>query len=383
MSSSVVVAAEQYSPRRPNSMWLSVLPDLDRVPLERCGTEYRYWRCKNDQQHGLVTRIRCKNARCYSCATAKKHEQVADRMEILDRLYAELHEGVAASMLTFTMPADMWAKISPNEICELERGVVRIVEAYFGGERCISVEGQKRLPRYLIGGDVVGQWFHSFNHERKGNVWRGADLHVHVVVYSMMYDRLAETYGLEGVSKGAFVKRTLSLSRAEVNLMCYQLGQRWKAFVESLGYGTSSQTRWVVNYRYYPKRNDVVHVLDYIYRSEIQDAYREVVYNDRPPRTEAELSWFDTMINVRRPGQHRHSGFGFMANVNLNRYAKRIGLQFKRKVDRLKERRRIFCDRCGGEMETSWSNKVLTLEEVVTRGIPILVNPNGWQRKGG
>ncbi|MDG6981082.1 MAG: hypothetical protein JRN51_08245 [Nitrososphaerota archaeon] len=207
----------------------------------------------------------------------------------------------------------------------------------------------------------------------KGNVWRGADYHVHAVVYSMMFDRLYEVYGLDGLSKGAFVKRTLSLSRGEVRRMCYELGRAWRREVEAL-YGESSASEFVVNYRYYPESHDVKFCLEYTFRPEVRDAYREVVYNNCAPRTDEETVWFEQMLTKRKPWSHRHSGFGWMSNAVLNKYAWRVGVQFKRKADRMKVRRTLFCDLCGAKMESNWYDKPLTLEEVVHLGLGILIS---------
>ncbi len=395
----MLVTPEQYEPRRLDERWKAVLepwlPDSRRLALEDCGGLHRLWRCSKYPEHERVTRIGCKDSLCYVCSSSVKAEQVADRLELLDRLFAELHQTVGASMLTFTTPSNMWSRI-PEDASSVLEGIVRDeLLDYFGGERSVPVEGQKKVRRYVVGGDVVAQWSHSFHVAAdcrgkdcprcggrgcRGNVWRGFDWHVHVSLYSLMYDRLYEVYGIDGLSKGAFVKRTLSLSRAEVRKMCYELGRRFKARVEAL-YGESGVPEWIVNYRYYPKRNDVKFMLEYIFRSEVQDAYREVVWNGCAPRSEEERVWLRKMLSVRRKGQHRHSGFGFMANSVLNKYARRLGVQFKPKAERVKERRKLFCDRCGAEMVSSWFDRPLTLEEVVNRGLAVLVSTR--RREGG
>jgi len=384
----VAVAAEQYSPRRLNPKWKEVVFTFllrdRRKTLEDCGSLYRLWTCRENPQHKFVTRIGCKDPICYVCSFAKKQELVADRMEVLDRIYSELHEQVASSMFTFTTPSVMWEKLedSPNSISYLEEFVREVLLEYFGGERCAPVEGQKRLKRYVVGGDVVGQWFHSFHPDRKGNVWRGFDAHVHASMYSVMFDRLAEVYTSDGLRKGAFVRRTLSLSRGEVRRMCYELGRMFKAKVEAR-YGKSGVSEWVVNYRYYPRRHDVQFMLEYMFRSEVQDAYREVVWNNCAPRDEAERSWFRRMLDVRRRGLHRYSGYGFMANAVLNRYARRVGLELKTKSQRLKARHRLFCDRCGGEMVTTWYDEDLTIYGVLSRGLSVVVHSSGGVDRGG
>jgi hypothetical protein len=381
-----VVTPEQYSPRRLNGRWKAVLEpilsDSRRLALEDCGSLHRLWRCKKNPDHERVTRIGCKDPLCYVCSSSKKAEQVADKMEILDRVYGELHEEVSSSMFTFTTPSDMWDRIGedPEAMAKLERIVIRVLSRCLDGQRSISVPGQKRVSRYVVGGDVVGQWFHSHHSDNVGNVWRGYDAHVHALVYSLMYDRLYEVYGVDGLSKGAFVRRTLSLSRGEVRQMCYELGRKWKAEVEA-EYGQSSQPVWVVNYRYYPRRHDVEFCLGYAFRSEVQEAYREVVWNGCAPRNEGETEWFRRMLSVRGRGKHRYSGFGWMANAVLNKYAVRIGVQFKPKADRLKERRKVFCDRCGSEMVSSWFDRPLSVEEVVSRGLAVLVVDR--RREGG
>jgi hypothetical protein len=196
----------------------------------------------------------------------------------------------------------------------------------------------------------------------------------------MMFDRLCEVYGLDGLSKGAFVRRTLSLSRGEVRKMCSELGRAWRREVEA-EYGKSSASEFVVNYRYYPKRHDVEFCLGYVFRSEVQNAYREVVYNACPPKTDEERAWFKRMLTLRKRGSHRHSGFGWMSNAVLNKYSRRIGVQFKPKAVRVKVRRKLFCDRCGAEMTSDWHDMPLTLEEVVGRGLGVLISDR--RREGG
>jgi len=318
-------------------------------------------------------------------------------MGIRDVLYGEIDVSVSGSMFTFSPPSDMWLRMDkdPDAVRKGEKLVVKIVSNYFGGELA-SVEGQKRVRRYVVGGEVVGQWFHSFHkasdcrskdchrcggHGCKGNVWRGADYHFHLFLDALLYDRQYEVYGLDGLSKGAFVKRTLSLSRGEVRRMCYGLGRRFKAAFEA-EWGESAASEWVVNCRYYPSRKDVEFCLSYMFRSEVFDAYREVVYNGCAPRTEEERAWFQRMLSIRKRGQHRYSSFGWMSNAVLNKYARRLGVQFKPKSERSKERHRVYCDRCGGEMHTSWYEKTFTFEEVASQNIPILIRV-GRRDRGG
>ena len=132
----VAVAAEQYSPRRLNPKWkevvFSILPKNRLMALEDCGSLYRLWTCKENPEHKFVTRIGCKDPDCYVCSFAKKQEQVADRMEVLDRIYSELHEQIASSMFTFTTPSVMWQKIedSPDSISYLEEFVREVLLEY-------------------------------------------------------------------------------------------------------------------------------------------------------------------------------------------------------------------------------------------------------------
>ncbi len=388
----LLVAPEQFAPRRLNPKWGAVVSDTVRLALEACGTRYRVWTCETNPEHRVGTRIGCKQQECYPCSSSRSAENVADRMGIRDELYGELDVPVSGSMFTFSPPSDMWPRMDkdPGAIRKGEKLIVKIVSEYFGGEH-VSVEGQKRVRRYVVGGEVVGQWFHSFHRASecrgkechrcggrgcKGNVWRGADYHFHLFLDALLYDRQYEVYGIDGLSKGAFVKRTLSLSSGEVRMMCYELGGRFRAAFEA-EWGHSSASEWVVNYRYYQDRKDVEFCLSYMFRSEVFDAYREVVYNGCAPRSEEEEAWFKRMLSIRKSGQHRYSSFGWMSNAVLNKYARRIGVQFKRKQDRRKDRHRVHCDRCGGEMHASWFDKTFTFEELLVQNIPVLVRVGG------
>ena len=327
MTRVMCVTAEQYAPRRLDQRWGAVVSDTVRLALEACGTRYRVWTCETSPEHQAATRIGCRRPECYPCSSSQSAENVADRMEIRDVLYGEVNFPVSGSMFTFSPPSDMWPRMDkdPDAVRKGEKLVAKVVSDYFGGES-VSVEGQKRIRRYVVGGEVVGQWFHSFHKASecrgrechrcggrgcRGNVWRGADYHFHLFLDALLYDRLYEVYGLDGLSKGAFVKRTLSLSRGEVRKMCYELGRRFRATFEA-EWGESSASEWVVNYRYYPGRQDAEFCLSYMLRSEVFDAYREVVYNGCVPRTEEEEAWFQRMLSIRKRNQHRYSSFGWM-----------------------------------------------------------------------
>jgi len=383
-----VVTAEQYAPRRLDPRWGAVVPDSVRPALEACGMQYLVWTCETNPEHQAATRIGCKRPECYPCSSSQSAEDVADRMEIRDVLYGEVGVPVSGSMFTFSPPSDMWPRMDkdPDAVRKGEKLVVKAVSNYFGGE-FVSVEGQKRVRRYVVGGEVVGQWFHSFHRAFecrgkechrcggrgcKGNVWRGADYHFHLFLDALLYDRQYEVYGLDGLSKGAFVKRTLSLSGGEVRKMCYELGRRFRAAFEA-EWGESSASEWIVNYRYYPGRKDVEFCLSYMFRSEVFDAYREVVYNDCAPRTGEEKAWLQRMLSIRKRCQHRYSSFGWMSNAVLNKYGRRVGVQFKPKAERSEDRRRVFCDRCGGEMHAGRYEKTFTFEELASHNIPILI----------
>ena len=139
-------------------------------------------------------------------------------------------------------------------------GMVRdILAEYYGGEHLPSRGRQKRLCRYVIGGEVAAQAFHSFHPEKNGNVWRGFDPHVHASVYSVMFDRAYAIQGLEGEELGAFVKRRLGLSNSEVQALRLKLASEYKRRFENrygkskfqtVGKGPKGEdSSWVVNYR--------------------------------------------------------------------------------------------------------------------------------------
>jgi hypothetical protein len=227
-------------------------------------------------------------------------------MEILDRLYGELKEPVGCSGITFTSPSDTWKLVRDyckkwnrtlwEELRVLEQMVKDILVEHFGGEFLPSSNHQKRVRRCVIGGEIAAQGFHSFHEGKKGNVWRGFDPHVHATVYSVMYDRAYVTQGANGEQEtGAFVKRKLSLSNAEIQKLRMTLATKYKDRFEAR-YGKSQfqifgkkgakgeDSSWVVNYRYYPRRHDVEHWISYLFRSEVQECYREVVWNKCVPK---------------------------------------------------------------------------------------------------
>jgi hypothetical protein len=313
-------------------------------------------------------------------------------MGILDRLYSELNEPVACSGLTFTSPSDTWKLVRDyckrqgvslwDELRVIERKVKDILLNYYGGEFLRSEGHQKRLHRYVIGGEIVAQGFHSFHAWKKGNVWRGFDPHVHATVYSMMYDRAYVVHGEEGQQTGAFVKRRLGLSNVEVQELRKNLAREYKEWFEAR-YGKSKfqaigkgpkggDSSWVVNYRYYPRRHDVEHWLSYLFRSEVQECYREVVWNKSAPAQGGQADWFRELLEMRNKGLHRHVSFGWISSPVLNKYVRRLGVQFQPKAKRDAKRRQIPCYRCDGVMQLDWNYPIMSLSDLAAASIPVL-----------
>ncbi len=404
MSKLVAVSAEEYAERRLNPLWKdAVFPFLSesrRVSLEGCGSLYAMGKCDDCGAKGAV-RVGCKDNLCYPCDLGRRRLQVADKMGVLDRIYGELHEPVACSGITFTSPSDTWKLV--REYCrkwnrtiweelKVMEGMVRdILAEYYGGEHLPSKGRQKRLCRYVIGGEVAAQAFHSFHPEKNGNVWRGFDPHVHASVYSVMFDRAYAIQGLEGEELGAFVKRRLGLSNSEVQALRLKLASEYKRRFENrygkskfqtVGKGPKGEdSSWVVNYRYYPHRHDVERWTSYMFRSEVQECYREIVWNSRAPSAEGEKEWFKELLLTRERGSHRHVAFGWVSSPVLNRYAKRLGVQFEPKAKRDAERRVVPCFKCGvGVLRFEWYERKVTLSELGASSIPIL--GRGYQGGG-
>jgi hypothetical protein len=405
MNRVIAVSAEEYTERRLNLSWKdAVFPELSesrRLALEDCGKIYAIGKCDRCGAEGAV-RIGCKDRLCYPCDLARRRLQVADKMEILDRLYAELHEPVACSGFTFTSPSDTWKLVRDfcrkwnrslwDELKVIEGMVKDTLVEHYGGESLPSEGHQKRLRRYVIGGDLAAQPFHSFHQWKKGNVWRGFMPHVHASVYSVMFDRAYVLHGLEGDKVGAFVKRRLGLSNSEVQALRLKLASEYKRRFEArygkskfqaVGKGPKGQdSSWIVNYRYYPRRHDVEHWTSYMFRSEVQECYREVVWNRDAPSTEGERGWFRELVSIRDRGSHGHVAFGWMSSPVLNKYARRLGVAFEPKAKRDANRRLIPCSKCGdGIIRFSWYERRVTLSELGEAGIPILrrdFGASGW-----
>ena len=93
--STMAVSVEQYAERRLNPLWADVVLPVVSVErkdaLQECGTRYRVGTCNKCGARGAI-RIGCKDALCYPCELGRTRNQVGDRMEVLDRLYAKLNE---------------------------------------------------------------------------------------------------------------------------------------------------------------------------------------------------------------------------------------------------------------------------------------------------
>lgn len=301
---------------------------------------------------------------------------------------------MACSGITFTSPSDTWKLVRDyckkwdrtlwDELKVLGQFVRDILIEYYGGERLPSKEHQKRVQRYVIGGEIAAQAFHSFHSERKGNVWRGFDPHVHASVYSIMYDRAYVVRGPNGEEeRGAFVKRKLSLSNSEVQKVRLAMSARYKELFEAR-YGKSqfetvgkkgpkgTDSSWIVNYRYYPRRHDVEHWVSYLFRSEVHECYREVVWNKSAPAQGGQADWLRELLQMRDKGSHRRASFGWISSAVLNKYARRLGIQFEPKAKRDARRREIPCFRCDGVMQLDWNYGVMSLGEIAALSIPIL-----------
>ena len=106
------------------------------------------------------------------------------------------------------------------------------------------------------------------------------------------------------------------------------------------------------------------------------------------PSAEGEKEWFKELLLTRERGSHRHVAFGWVSSPVLNRYAKRLGVQFEPKAKRDAERRVVPCFKCGvgvlrfewyernSDAEPSWSFEHPDLGQGVSRGRAPWLSPS-------
>ncbi len=433
----LAVPISQVLRRRLNEKWESVIGPVVNgtvaesarmVVLKSCGQSFWQHRCGNG--HSIHVRQGCKEVLCYPCSTGYSKRLTDDLMGVLDIIYQSLHDHIGYSGFEFTLPIDIQEKVTESDLKQLRDWVIEILTEYYAGEK-LRYDNRHARKRFAIGGMVAVQWWHSYrsveNGGLKGNVWRGWYPHVHATVYDRMWDNKACLFGEDGMRRtdGAFVKRRLSLSVAEVNALRITLAKKWKAKVEAkfgkstfqaVGVGPKGYDQsWDVHYEYGVARVDAERRAAYMIRSVVQDSYREVVHNNSLP-TEQQKGWAARML-TRQKHKKSYVAFGWMADSVVNKYAsslvvvcpnlvcghkshgKRcsVELQFgpclckgtkiiPLKKERDRERRKIYChslmkDRFGEEVVCGLLMErfggTVSHEEVVERRGEVLCNSYG------
>ncbi len=406
MMQRMAVPVAQVYKRELRPEWEGVISgaaSADRVErIRKCGSSYWVWKCRRD---GTEVHVRkgCKDPLCYHCSRGYSKGLTDDMMGVLDVIYQTLHDKVSYSGFEFTIPHDLWDKIGEADLKTLRDWAIDILKEYYGAEFVESGDKAKdrhrsRKRRYVIGGIVAAQFWHSFTVKRKGNVWRGWYPHVHATVWDRMWDNRASQYDVDGFAKGggAFVKRRVSLSGHEVKALRDKIENAWRSRVEGK-FGKSNAPVWNMHYSYGDTRADAERRAAYMIRGVVQDSYREAVHNGYQP-SETQKAWVSKMLTPQRH-KKRYVAFGWFADCVVNRYVAKAmigglrscpqdrcghaphlgrcavkvgytewpdspkeryveraclceGLRpIAKKKERDRERRKVYCPNCGGEME--------------------------------
>jgi len=371
-----VMGAENYRKRKEN-------PGFDRVrrevfaseaeECEECGT--KFWKADCGKGcHPYVRHMCRKDNICPADSFRRSSELAGDFVRVTQELC-----GAAGVRMRFwrwevTMPRDTQKGMTLDDGYEFTKEAKRYVEGYLRERFGIPEEVQ-------LGSAVVFQMLHSSDPFGMKKNHRGADrrhFHYHGVTLGWGVGKSEAT-----VYRGPnslYVEDSAVVYGEKRKFVRFRAG--WRAVVE--GHFGSSSAKDVDGFiRYESGTAELYHRFRYMMRGGVEDFAKWARRYGYPQDYDKE--WVREALTWKK-GRPRVMYYGFLSPKNLsqsNRFMRKIALAIPVKARRLREARKLYCDKHGEELHTDFAAGLKHISEVMAEGGMIVVRLRRSVEYGG
>lgn len=281
--------------------------------VEGCG---KRWASYADVSGHLVRRaLKCRERQlCPSCANQYRKFLTDDAISEVGRVYNKLRMTVKFASGEFTFDPHVGETITEADFPRLRQMAIRVIGDAFSD-----------AGRYQLGGEVSVHFWSS------SAPFSGWQPHIHWTLLDLVLDRVSNK----------FVRIPLHLT--EERLRALRLA--WRDAVNR-EFGTDFQ-EIDIHYHHSKGIGHLRHRFEYSFRTATVDFYKAVLNAVVPVDTDPE--WIRRAL-LRTGKSKRVVWFGWLQDRNRGKAFNLIDLEWKRKAERDKERKKVICPLCGEEM---------------------------------
>ncbi|MGD0396928.1 MAG: hypothetical protein ABSB26_08520 [Nitrososphaerales archaeon] len=344
MMQRVLLTRTEYRQWRLNPRWKKFLEiHFNEVvdAVEGCG---KRWACYSDVNGHLVRRVlKCRKRQlCPSCANQYRKFLTDDAISEIGKVYNKLRMTVKFASGEFTFNPHISETVSEADFPRLRQMAIRVVNDAFS-------EG----GRYQLAGEVSVHFWSS------SAPFSGWQPHIHWTLFDLVLDKVSNR----------FVRIPLHLTGERL----HALRMAWRDAVNS-EFGTNYE-EIDIHYRYSKGLGHLRHRLEYSFRTATIDFYKTVLNAVVP--VDADPAWIQRAL-LRTDKSKRVVWFGWLQDRNRGKAFSIIDLEWKRKAERDKERKKVICPLCGEEMHlvSVWD----TWEDFADVDVPCIL---GYRESGG
>jgi len=375
-STEVQATAETCGGRKPNPALDAIrreLFPLESKECEACGT--RLWTAKC--RRGCVTHVRqmCRRDNlCPADSFRRSSELAADFVRVVQELCNAAGVRLRFWRWEVTIPRDTQAGLTLEDGYEFTKEASRYVEGYLRESFGIPEQVQ-------LGSAVVFQMLHSSDPFGMKKNHRGADrrhFHYHGVTLGWgVWKSEATVY--RGPNS-LFVQDSAIVDSEKRKFVRFRAG--WRAVVEG-HFGRSSAKDVDGFIRYESGTAELYHRFRYMMRGGVEDFAKWTRRYGYPQDYDKE--WVREALSWKK-GRPRVLYYGFLSPKNLsekNRFMKKIALAVPAKALRLREARKLYCDKHGEELHIDFAAGLKHISEVMAEGGTIVVRLRRGVEYGG
>ena len=394
------VEAQSFRTKMVDARYVELLRScgVDVFDIEKCRKVFDTFRCSDGGE--LSARCwGCKKPTCPVCMKGRSSLLAQDAVQEFMKLYREV--GLAKPYgleLVFTASEDMYERI--GEDLKKYRDVAwDTINEMFGGlpsGKKMGSHGKRELKRVLCGLGCVQFWSST------DPIYDGFYPHVHFFVPCIAFNVDGSLEKPSSPTKPSIPfylseEELVRLKKIWTRRVCEAFGG--STYVARMGKTLNVNSHYVDSYRALGR------AVGYAVRSYAVDAYKVVKdgyywnyisekeylaklyshdgvvgkkYGKFVERLDFEESRVDKIeflrLLVRPKSERRNVWYGWLSNSNSKKYYAALQIVFKSRMERLREMTRLVCPEhhCGYELV----DRGLSLDDVMSRGIKILMRPN-------
>ncbi len=355
------VDAKTFHARPKDKNWMRIVKEVDPASYELlmgCGRMFWTAKCLGQEQHTTHVKNMCRKD---SLCSADSYRRTMELTEDLVRVVREICLAARAKERFWrwevTVPPDMRRRMTLADLDEVAVMARKYVEGYLKSflriERHESVRmGTLVVPSFIHSSDPFGM--------RKEHAADRRHFHVHGVTFG---------FGVN-VADDSIVRFDRMFIDDDKNFVRFRAG--WRELLEAR-FGKSDAVDMDLFVRYESGEDELRHRVRYMFRGNVEDFERFVRRYGYPEGYDVEHVRSALLEKNRRP---RVRYYGWLSSRSLAKdspFMKRLHVELPKKLIRIKQARKMYCDKCGCEMEIDYYGGLKTQAEIEAEGGTISV----------